>query len=206
METIPVWLPPTISKLSSTGHIHLTRYSELCFEDWKRSGSFPLNDLGNLFKPQNIEIVKPAIDRSFFFPDRLENYIKTSSIKDFCIWLNTPNLEHEILNSSIAGTLPPLTLKNISNLDRYRAFCLNLSPGQYIDAFHFWTAETHGVEYFLTMDKKFVNAMLLTKKIDSSCHLVFPSDLLDKLNISQRNDFDFEEGIFYGIGGNKLYL
>src|SRR5690606_26109104 len=115
----------------------------------------PLNDMGNLFHPKNMELVKPAIERSFFHAARLQDYATTPALAYFCDWLTTPGLEKAILDSAIAKELPASMLTNISNLGRYRLLAKSLCSKQKIDAFHFWTAETNNYDYFLTMDRKF---------------------------------------------------
>ncbi|VUD69012.1 hypothetical protein TDB9533_04375 [Thalassocella blandensis] len=66
--------------------------------------------------------------------------------------------------------------RNLENLDRHRSLRKNLSVKQYVDAFHFWRAEVSGIDYFLSPDKKFVNAMRQTKKVQLDCHSFFPSE------------------------------
>jgi len=197
---------PTISQLASIGEIKLGRYIELCFEDWSRAGSFPVNDLGNLFHPKTMTLVKPAIERSYFASSSSPFYLKNSALVDFCLWLNTPGLEKLLLGQEISCDFPETMKTNISELDRYRFLCKGLSPKQCVDAFHFWSAEVNEFDFFLTMDGKFRNAMTDTKKTISNCSIVFPSELLERLDITYRKDFEFEEGYFYGIGGNKLYV
>lgn len=197
---------PTISELAETGKIELFRYLELDFEDWKRVGSFPSNKLGKLFEPKKMKRVSAAIERSYFLQSSLETHLEKSRVMEFCRWLNTPNLEDKILRSKAADKLPEQMKCNITQLERYRVLCKNLSESQRIDAFHFWSAEIAGIDYFLTTDKKFVNAMRITNKVESSCSLVFPSELSNILNCGERSKFKYETGVFYGIAGNRLYV
>ncbi|MCQ2046826.1 Uncharacterised protein [Stutzerimonas stutzeri] len=197
---------PTISHLASIGSIKLGSYDELRFEELNRPRSFPYNLIGNLFHLKSLQFVKSAIDRSFFYAIPLQDYATTTALIEFCDWLTTPGLEKEILASEIIQDFPESMLENIKNLERYRFLSKSLSSEQKVDAFHYWTAETNNFDYFLTMDRKFRNAMTDSKKVVSHCRIVLPSELLEKLGISELIDFEFEEGVFYGIGGNKLYL
>ena len=156
---------PTISKLVKDKKLSLYRYIELEIEKWKSSGSFPANTLGRLFKISEMETVASAIDRSYFFQSSLGDHVKKDNVIDFCKWLNIPNLEKSILNSNLIEILPQNMLENIKNLQRYRELCNGISESQYIDAFHLWSAEVNGIDFFLTTDKKFVNVMKKTKRI-----------------------------------------
>jgi hypothetical protein len=65
------------------------------------------------------------------------------------------------------------------------------------DAMHLWTAETHRAGYFLTMDKKFINALTKTARIDLPTKPARPSQLLADLGVEDRDSLPAEDSKFY---------
>lgn len=194
---------PTISKLIRTGEVSAYRYVELDFEDWKRSGSGFSSNLGNLFPNSDMSEIEPAIERSYFFQSHLTDYLKTNSVVDFCNWLNTKGIEENALKLIQSNNFPESMKENLKNISRYQDMCRMLQKEeQYIDAFHLWTGEIHNVDYFLTTDKKFINAIQRSK---SKCKPVLPSQLLECIGVNGIEPFQFQEKIFYGIGGQEMW-
>ncbi|MCG9722906.1 hypothetical protein [Shewanella sp. Isolate7] len=159
--------------------------------------------LGNLFPSYEMREVEPAIERSYFFQSQLTHYLNTSNVVKFCKWLNTKGIEDSALNLIQSKTLPECMINNLKNISRYQEMCRMLQKDeQYIDAFHLWTGEVNNIDYFLTVDKKFINAI---KRSNSKCKPVLPSQLLDLIGVTKIEPFKFKENFFYGIGGNEIW-
>lgn len=193
---------PTISRLIKESKISAYRYTELDYEDWKSSSS-GRDNLGDLFPNQQMKIIEPAIERSYFFQSKLLNYIKKESVKEFCQWLNAKGVRESIYKIANIQELPEKMRKNIDNIARYQEICHRLQKiDQYIDAFHLWSGEIENISYFLTIDKKFINAV---GKANSSCIPILPSEFIKFMNVGSNQPFEFEEDVFYGISGQYLW-
>lgn len=191
---------PTISKLLQSKKIIGYRYVELDLENWQRSGSAIGSKFGNLFPENLFNEVNPAIERSYFFQSFMNEYITTSAMVKFCNFLiniNPSNNNFEELG------LPAEMQKNLRNISRYHELCHVLQKGeQFVDAFHLWSAEVNDIKYFLTTDRKFRNAI---QNAVGSCQPIYPTQLLNKLGVTEKEPFSFELDVFYGIGGNVMW-
>lgn len=193
---------PTISKLIKERKISAYRYTELDYEDWKSSGSGQEN-LGDLFPSLQMNIIESAIERSYFFQSKLLEYIEKESIKDFCQWLNVKGAKDNIYKIVDIQKIPNKMRENIDNISRYQEICHRLQKiDQYIDAFHLWSGEIKQISYFLTVDKKFINAV---NKANSSCIPILPSEFIKIMNIESSQPFEFKENVFYSLGGQYLW-
>ncbi|QIZ75754.1 hypothetical protein [Ferrimonas lipolytica] len=194
---------PTVSKLIIAGDISAFRYVELDFENWKRKGSASGSNLGNLFPNSVMKQVEPAIERSYYFQAFMNEYLYTRSVANFCKWLNTKGIEESALKVAKSKNATDDMLRNIRNVSRYQEMCKKLQKTeQYIDAFHLWTAEINDIEYFVTADRKFINAI---NKLDCKCQPILPSELLTQMNLEASEPFQFKENVFYGIGGQYMW-
>jgi hypothetical protein len=119
----------------------------------------------------------------------------------FCKWLLEPNVE--TLADRLKGQerYPSFLLNNLKAVKRFREICNGLAEKQFPDAFHLWTAEVNNIKYFLTIDKKFINAMTKSKRINLPCRPLSPSDLLDMLEIREHDPFEYEENQFINFLG-----
>ena len=91
--------------------------------------------------------------------------------------------------------LPDYYRQNFANLKRFREICEPITKNtkakqdkkdeQIRDAFHLWTAEVNNLDYFLTADKKFINLMTVSSKIDLPTPPIAAATLLEKLGISK---------------------
>ena len=98
----------------------------------------------------------------------------------------------------IWNRLPEKMRANLRNLSRFHELIDSLPADKHWpDALHLWTAETHGAEYFLTLDKRFINALTKTARIDLPTKLALPSELLDDLNVHVRDPLPVEDLEFY---------
>ena len=74
------------------------------------------------------------------------------------------------------------------------------------DIFHLWTGETNNIEYFLTIDKRFINAISQNQRSNLPCKPIAPDDLLSELNVLERDLLPFETNQNYDFFGNKLIV
>lgn len=192
---------PTIGRLAKEGIFSVYTYFELQSEGWKRSDSFPAKNIGNIFSGVTLNHANAAVERSYFFQMELDKYIQTREVIDYCKWLLTPGIEE--LADKLSGDIryPDHLLNNLKGAQRFRDLCNGLAEKQYPDAFHLWTAEVNGADYFLTIDGKFIRAMVQTKHIRLPCKPISPSELLTLLEINERDQFEYREGQFYDIFG-----
>ena len=75
-----------------------------------------------------------------------------------------------------------------SKLDEFRNMCSESVFGRKRarDAYHYWTAECSCIDYFLTVDVKFVNAYknaIKDKKLSAKCKVVSPIEFTEALSI-----------------------
>ncbi|MAB12472.1 MAG: hypothetical protein CMI59_01025 [Parvibaculum sp.] len=136
---------PTIVHLVSDGKIQFFSYGELRNEAWNRPGSFPGEVMGNLLAGVQISEVPDAICRTRLFSS---NFKETKAeMIDFCRWLLSLNQR----GVKKLGGLPftDFEMENFRGLDRFREICKAVHSKHYPDAFHFWTAEVNGMDFFL---------------------------------------------------------
>lgn len=131
----------------------------------------------------------------------ISEYLSKDQVVKFCTWLL--NSKAEDLADRLEGQerYPSFLLNNLRRVQRFRDLCNGLAEKQYPDAFHLWTAEVNGIEYFLTTDKKFIRAMTETKRLSLPCRPLSPSDLLYLLEIEDRDPFEYEENQFFNVLG-----
>ncbi len=194
---------PSISKLVNDNAITAYRYIELDLENWKRSGSADTSRLGQLFPNTIMHEVPPAIERSYFFQASLTEHLHNDQVIEFCKWLNKKNIEADILNILTNKPVPKEVIKNVNSLPNFHELCRVLQKeAQYVDAFHLWSAEMCNIDYFLTADRKFINAI---KNANCSCQAILPSQLLEVLNINIREPFKYQHNVFYNICGQPMW-
>lgn len=178
---------PTIARMSRDGEIVLYTSVELKFEAFNASRGWQ-GYVGDLFRDIKFEDVPAAIERSYFW--QTEDLATYSSgvgqagwYKDFLLKID----EHKMLAAfDEHRPLPNFDRANLLNLGRYREICANLDTDDHIrDAFHLWTAEANKLDFFLTADKKFINKMTLSTKIDLPTPPICPEALLEHLGVSE---------------------
>jgi hypothetical protein len=191
---------PTIARLARDGGISCHTYSELEYEAMLRPGSFPANIIGDLFENVEFSRVNAPITRSRFFSGD-ERFVQREAVIDFCKWLHDPKVESLADRTDFQRLLPEFELNNLRHVGRFRDICQGLSKKQFPDAFHLWTAEVSGLDYFLSTDKKFIQAITKLDKTDLPCKPISPEDLLSELGVTERDPFPYEEGQFYNLFG-----
>lgn len=176
---------PTIASLAREGRLVLFSCTEVDVEEMR--ASMPLqNRFGDIFEGVRINRLSSAVERTYFhqtidFREYVSGDSAASFIRDFLLKLDEkqflPLLEQHM-------NLPAFDLENLRNLRRFKEICEDLhSDGQLRDAFHLWTAEVHGLDYFLTADGRFIRVMTDTKRIELPTRPICPVQLLEVLDL-----------------------
>lgn len=192
------WLP-TIAKKAGVNDIQLYSYPELRNESWHRS---VINKIGFVFADIEIKEVESAVERSYFQQSDLSLHLKKERIIDFYKSLLNFDPSKADFDSPMFKRLPPDMVTNLKNIERFKTICKDISDNQLLDAFHLWSAETNNMDYFLTVDKKFIRVMTQSKSIDLPCPPISPSQLMDKLNEDKKTPFKYQKGEFIDFFGN----
>ena len=120
-------------------------------------------------------------------------YLKREEVIDFCEFLL--RVDPLILRQApeFWGTLPGFEQENLVQLKRFKSLCRHLAKKHYPDALHLWTAEQNELDYFLMLDKRFPNALRGKYDLDFRCRPVPPEELLEIMNISERDAFPYTD-------------
>jgi len=192
------WLP-TIAKKSELKNIQLYSYPELRNESWHRS---VINKIGFIFADIEIMEVDSAIERSYFQQSDLDLHLKKTRIIDFYKSLLNFDPSKADFSLPVFKRLPPDMVNNLKNIDRFKTICKGVSDNQLLDAFHLWSAETNDMDYFLTVDRKFIRVMTQSKSIDLPCLPISPSQLMEKLEEDEKIPFKYQKGQFIDFSGH----
>jgi hypothetical protein len=149
--------------------------------------------VGDLFSGVEIKRCEPAANRPRFRKNiDFGYYLKKEELLEFCDFLL--QLPESLLQETpqLWATRPTSEQKNLAQIGRFKLLCRHLARKHYPDAFHLWTAETNGLDYFLMMDKKFSNALQNRRDLDFQCRVVSPDDLLNALDVSERDPYPYD--------------
>ena len=185
---------PTIARLARQEIIVLATYNELMFEGMHAGETFK-GSSRDLLRDVTFRHVEMAVERSYFQQTSdFKKHVCGKTLEDFIREFLLPLNEESILkNPTWREKLPESQLTNLANLQRFRALCKGLTPAQTRDAMHLWTAEVNRLDYFLTMDKRFINRMMKSKKGPFPCEPVHPMRLLERLGVEQLDPFPIPE-------------
>ncbi|QCO66848.1 type II toxin-antitoxin system VapC family toxin [Luteimonas yindakuii] len=125
------------------------------------------------------------IERSRFMSLPLGIYNSSSCRNSFLKLLLEAYQRGELQNIR-KWPLTPFELDSIERFDRFADICSCLEESQFADGWHLWTAERNGVDFFLTLDKRFVNVMTRTSRVPLISLPVFPSELVEILRMKER--------------------
>jgi hypothetical protein len=191
------WLP-TIAKKADLKGIQLYSYPELRNESWHRS---VINKVGFVFADIEITEVDSAVERSYFQQSDLDSHLKKTRITDFYKSLLNFDPSKTDFSLPVYKRLPLDMINNLKNIDRFKTICKGVSDNQLLDAFHLCSAETNNMDYFLTVDRKFIRVMTQSKSIDLPCPPVSPSQLMEKLDEDDKTPFKYQKGEFVDFFG-----
>jgi hypothetical protein len=189
---------PTVARLACEGKITVHSYAELHIE-----ARYPSDIFGDVFDKVEIHQVSPAVERSAFFVQDIASYAKGESFVKFCQWLLVDYSDVWLDARDVQRYLKPDQIRNLREIKRYRDICKYLAPKHYADAFHLWTGEVNGLTHFLSVDRKFINAVMKIRKLTLRCIPVLPTDLLSQLGIAKRDPLPFQYGARYLLSGHR---
>ena len=189
---------PTIFKEAESKKLSFFTYNEIKYEGLKRRTSI---EIGNILNDVNVTFLESAVERGFFFRSDFYEHLSNEKVIEFCKWLLAVEIENFLPELEKIDKISPFTLQNLRKINRYRTMCSGLPEKQLPDAFHLWTAEVHGIDLFLTTDKKFINAMTQSRNIELPCTPITPSDLLEMLNIQSVETLKYNENEFINYIG-----
>lgn len=185
---------PTLARLAREGRLTICSYNELKFEEWRgrrgMQGTF-----GDLFGDITISKVQPAVERSFFQQStEIKRQVSKDTLVEFCQFLiNTDPILWESV-PRIWQILPEFSRINLVNLIKFKDLCGPLTKNHFADAFHLWTAEVNNLDFFLTIDKKFSNAVRQNRSLDFHCAPAAPELLVQAFGISQLDPMPIPQG------------
>lgn len=130
---------------------------------------------------------KAPIERGRFVSLPADKYIRTDARVRFCATLLNAFKNGGLEQIATAVPLSEFEWVSVHSFHRYAELCSAIHEKHYPDAWHLWTAERNGLNYFLTMDTSFVKVMTQTAKVDLPVKLVLPSELLGRL---RKEDLD----------------
>lgn len=177
----------TISRLTTEGKLELFSSTELEFESFSAARGFQ-GFAGDILADAEIQSVESAVERSFFqstidFRQHIDGDQVGRWCEEFLLKLDVTKV-NRIIKHYV--DLPDFCRQNLLNIARYQELCRHLSTlGHYRDAFHLWTAEVNGLDFFLTGDRRFVNVMTQSTKIDLPSPPISPVELLGNLGIEK---------------------
>ncbi|SPF37883.1 conserved hypothetical protein [Candidatus Sulfotelmatobacter kueseliae] len=184
---------PTIVRMTHEGALVPYTYSELEFEEMRASRGMA-NTFGDLFLDVEIKKCQAAVNRPRFRQNiDFDYYLKKEELLEFCDFLL--NLPEPLLPRAreFWAKLPASEQTNLTQLGRFKSLCRHLARTHYPDAFHLWTAEANGLDFFLMIDKKFVNALRNCHELDFRCRAVSPEQLLNALGVTERDQYPYTE-------------
>lgn len=191
---------PSLARQASTENVEFYTYWETVIEV-NRAQRFPRDFRCDLFAKVPFIHCDAAIERSNYFMLPGKDFDKEAAAVSFCRWLLNVNEDVILSQSQLMARISENERKAWLGLKRYRELCAGLNSRQWLDAFHLWTAECCGIEYFLTIDKKFINALQQTKRIELACKPILPTQLLQVLGVTNLDPLPYEPGRWYDVDG-----
>lgn len=176
-----------ISNHAEQKHINLYTYSELEWELWRGYHSVRTNLTPfAAFQHNEFFEVPSPIERIKFF--QTADWTIGEEVEKFIDWLLKVDVQRfcNMLNQANAYT--NFERLCATKLDLFKKMCAESVFGRNKarDAYHYWTAECNGLDYFLTVDLKFINAYknaIKDKKLLTKCKAISPTELVKSLNI-----------------------
>lgn len=190
---------PTVRRMALEKQLRLCLYMGIRHETMAGSAGM-VGTKGNLENDIQFEDIQPAVERNFFQKMQIFEYTKKEHIIDFCRILNTGRLiEIEQQAPDYWAQFPELTKTSLKNIGRFQQLLACLPEKHYPDAFHLWTAEVNGLDFFLVLDKKFISALTESAKIDLPTRPVLPSTMLELMGVEIREPAPVEDDRFYNL-------
>ena len=190
---------PTIISLVASGVLKLFVGREVAFEGLK-ANVVGKGTKGDLFKDVEIALCESPIDRSYFKSQTIDQVCDSGELIKFCETLVKINPAMIEKVPEFWDRLPANVQENFGNLDRLRSL-LDALPNKrhWPDAFNLWSAECSQSDYFLTTDRRFINALTKTAQIELPVSLMTPSQLLADLGVTDREPLPFKQDEFINM-------
>jgi hypothetical protein len=178
------WLP-TIARLAREDRLKLYSYNELGLEE-ARGRRGMKGTFGDLFADVRVQTVPPAIERSRYRKTYdLETYSNKNSLTEFVLFLNGLDTSNITKIPDFWNSLPDFERQNLGRLTQFTTLCQTIAENHYADAFHLWTAELNCIDFFLMMDKRFLNAFRSQSRSSFRCSPVTPEELIQQVGITE---------------------
>lgn len=190
---------PTLIRLVRDNRLSIYTSTEIKFEifsGFDKARGVPEDMLSSI----RVGVVPSPIERSKFQQMPIKEFVKKEKRVEFCEFLL--NLGESGLRKKISRlsdlNLSDYEKESFEQLPRFIELCKDVSKKHYSDIFHLWTAERAGLKYFLTLDKKFINSLVESKKMEFISVPLTPSDLLSILGVAANEplpyiDEDFQQ-------------
>jgi hypothetical protein len=169
-----------IAKLARENRVRLFIYSEIELETLAGT-LFPSRMISDCFDGMTIDRVEAAIERSKLFSMPMHEYSDKKARVAFVQWLCAIKPADLAAKPKLLAKFSPFERRNLESLNRLRTLCKNLAEEHFPDAFHLWTAEVNELDYFLTADKRFINALTKTSRVALVARPISPSDFVEEL-------------------------
>ncbi|MDO9632577.1 MAG: hypothetical protein Q7I92_11815 [Humidesulfovibrio sp.] len=176
-----------ISNYAEQEHILLYTYDELRWERWQGYHSMR-NNLTPLAAFQHIQFseVPSPIERTKFF--QTANWLSGEEVEKFIGWLLKVDVEKMCKVMNKDQSFSDFERLCASKLGAFRTMCSESVFGRKRarDAYHYWAAECSNLEYFLTVDTKFINAYknaIKDNKLSTECKIISPTEFVEELKI-----------------------
>lgn len=187
---------PTVASLAREGRLALFSCTEIGFEE--ASATMPFrNQYGDIFAGVKIDELESAVERSYFyqtidFSKHIDGDYVAEFIRSFLLTLDEKKSVPLIREHM---KVPEFCLRNLENVGRFRELCKGLTTSDHLrDAFHLWTAEVHGLDYFLTADQGFINVMTQTKRVNLPTRPICPTQLLGIVGVPRLDPLPLAAG------------
>lgn len=168
---------PEICMLESSGRLALFKSTESLGEEmagWQVGQGLP----GDLVSKIRFRYAPSPIERSRLMSLPFKVYNSKECRAGFFKLLLEANTRGQLDNIR-QWPLTAFELESVEGLGRFAEICSCLDESQYTDAWHLWTAERSGIDFFLTLDRRFINVMTRTSRIPLISRPVYPSELVD---------------------------
>lgn len=168
---------PEICMLESSGRLALFKSTESLGEEmggWQVGQGLP----GDLVSKIRFRYAPSPIERSRLMSLPFKVYNSKECRTGFFKLLLKANTRGQLDNIR-QWPLTAFELESVEGLGRFAEICSCLDESQYTDAWHLWTAERSGIDFFLTLDRRFINVMTRTSRIPLISRPVYPSELVD---------------------------
>jgi len=156
---------------------------------------------GDIFAGVAIQKLEDAVDRSSFQQGNTDSVSSRQNVIEFCRLLRQCSWETFEREPSLCGHFSQFTLENLKSISRFHQIIDSLPHERHWpDGLQLWSAEVHGAEYFVSLDKRFINQLRNTAKIDLPCLPVLPSKVIERFGGSNIEPMPVEDSGFIDFG------